>query len=98
MIELRTLGTLDVTASDGGDLRPLSTQPKRLALFVYLALDRPDRWHRRDTVVALFWPELDQAHARGALRQALTFLRRALGDGVITSRGEEEIGIEPAAV
>src|SRR6185436_18375649 len=46
------------------------------------------------TVVAMFWPELDQTHARGSLRQALSFLRRVVGDDVITARGEEEIGIE----
>jgi DNA-binding SARP family transcriptional activator len=93
MIELRTLGTLDVQASDGRDVRRLATQPKRLALFVYLALAGSSRFHRRDSVVALFWPELDQAHARGALRQALSFLRRVLGDDVIVARGEEEIGV-----
>ena len=71
MIELRTLGTLDVRASDERDVRPLSTQPKRLALFAYLALTGSNRFHRRDSVVSLFWPDLDQAHARGALRQAL---------------------------
>lgn len=98
MIELRTLGTLDVRASDGRDVRSLSTQPKRLALFVYLALAGSNRLHRRDTVVAAFWPELDQPHARGALRQALSFLRRVLGDEVIVTRGEEEIGIAPELV
>jgi DNA-binding SARP family transcriptional activator/Tfp pilus assembly protein PilF len=98
MIELRTLGTLDVRRNDGRDVRPLSTQPKRLALFVYLAVAGSNRFHRRDSVVALFWPELDQPHARGALRQALTLLRRALGDSVIVTRGEEEIAVAPGAV
>jgi DNA-binding SARP family transcriptional activator len=98
MIELRTLGTFDVRASDGRDVHPLSTQPKRLALFAYLALAGSNRFHRRDTIVSVFWPELDQAHARGALRQALAFLRRVLGDDAIIARGEEEIGIEQGAV
>jgi DNA-binding SARP family transcriptional activator len=98
MIELHTLGTFDVRASDGRDVHPLSTQPKRLALFAYLALAGSNRFHRRDTLVSIFWPELDQAHARGALRQALRFLRRVLGDDVIIARGEEEIGIEQGAV
>src|SRR4029078_2726783 len=89
-----TLGTLDVLAGDGRDVRPLSTQPKRLALLAYLALAGSNPFHRRDTVLAMFWPELDQTHARGSLRQALSFLRRVVGDDVITARGEEEIGIE----
>ena len=98
MIELRTLGAFDVRSDDGRDVHALTTQPKRLALFAYLALAGSNRFHRRDTVVSIFWPQLDQAHARGALRQALRFLRRALGDAPIVARGEEEIGIDQTAV
>ena len=98
MIALRTLGALDLQASDGRDLRALLRQPKRCALLVYLALAGPERFRRRDTVVALFWPELDERHARGALRQALRFLRRELGDEVIVTRGGQEVGLEPGAV
>jgi len=50
--------------------------------------------HRRDSLVALFWPELDQEHARAALRQALHGLRHALGDGVLVTRGDEDIGLD----
>jgi DNA-binding SARP family transcriptional activator/Tfp pilus assembly protein PilF len=98
MIALRTLGALDLHASDGRDVRAVLRQPKRCALLVYLALAGPERFRRRDTVVALFWPERDEPHARGALRQALSFLRRELGDRVVATRGEEEIGLEPGAV
>ena len=98
MIALRTLGALDLHASDGRDVKALLRQPKRCALLVYLALAGSERFRRRDTVVALFWPELDDQHARGALRQALRFLRRVLGDGVVATRGDEEIGVEPRAV
>lgn len=98
MLQLRTLGTLDLQGPDGRELRPILAQPKRFALLVYLALANAQRYRRRDKVVALFWPELDPEHARGALRQALRFLRRTLGDGVVLTRGEEEIGIDPAAL
>ena len=98
MIALRTLGALDLSASDGRDVRAVLRQPKRCALLVYLALAGPEQFRRRDTVVALFWPESDEQHARGALRQALTFLRRELGVGIVATRGEEEIGLEPGAV
>jgi len=97
MIELRTLGALDLRAADAGELRALLSQPKRLALLAYLALPG-QRFHRRDALVALFWPDLDQEHARGALRQALRFLRRVLGDGVIVTRGEEEVGVDRAVL
>jgi DNA-binding SARP family transcriptional activator/Tfp pilus assembly protein PilF len=98
MIALRTLGALDLHASDGRDVRAVLRQPKRCALLVYLALAGPERFRRRDTVVALFSPERDEPHARAALRQALSFLRRELGDGIIATRGEKEIGLEPGAV
>src|SRR5204863_3170276 len=90
MIRLRTLGAVDLKDSEGRELRPLLTQPKRLALLTYLALAGSSGFRRRDTVVALFWPELDEEHARGSLR----FLRRSLGEGIIVSRGEEEIGVD----
>ena len=98
MIELRTLGTLELRTTDGQELRPILQQPKRLALFAYLALAMPRRFHRRDALLVLFWPELDTEHARGSLRRSLHFLRRTLGDNVIVGRGDEEIGIAPDAV
>jgi DNA-binding SARP family transcriptional activator len=42
----------------------------------------------------LFWPELDQEHARTALRQALRVLRNALGPELVVTRGDEEIGLD----
>jgi DNA-binding SARP family transcriptional activator len=91
MIELRTLGELELQGSDRRELCAILAQPKRFALLTYLAVSR--HWQRRDSVVALFWPDLDTDHARGALRQALRFIRRELGDGVLNSRSEEELGL-----
>ena len=80
-IQLRTFGTIDLLDADGREVRSLLAQSKRLALLVYLALAPPPYFRRRDTVIALFWPELDDEHARGALRQALSYLRQSLGAG-----------------
>jgi DNA-binding SARP family transcriptional activator len=94
MIQLRTLGGLDLSEPDGrGELRAILVQPKRLVVLVYLALADPLQFRRRDSLIGLFWPELDAQHARGALRQALRFLRGELGAGALVSRGEEEIGV-----
>jgi serine/threonine-protein kinase len=93
MIEFRTLGALDLKASDGRDLGSILAQPKRLSLLAYLAIRDGREFARRDTLLALFWPEFDDDHARGALRQALRFLRRSLGDTVVIRRGEGEIGL-----
>jgi DNA-binding SARP family transcriptional activator len=76
MIELRTLGPLELRGTDPGGIAALVSQPKRLALLAYLAIAAPRGFHRRDSLLALFWPESDQAHARGALRNGLSFLRQ----------------------
>ena len=99
MIRLRMLGGLDLTHPDGhGDAHAVLVQPKRLALLVYLALAADRRFQRRDAMVGLFWPELDAEHARGALRQALRFLRGELGADVLINRGEEEVSVNREVV
>ena len=95
MIHLRTLGPPHLEEFDGSVRRPLAAQSKRLALLAYLALAGPGRFRRRDSVIALFWPESNDAHARGALRQSLSYLRRAVGRDAVVTRGEEEISVEP---
>src|SRR2546422_464487 len=60
MVEFRMFGALSLTTDSGRDARSLVTQPRRLALLAYLAAARPRGTHRRDSLLALFWPELDQ--------------------------------------
>ena len=91
MIELRTFGRLELTSPDMGEARAVLVHPKRTALLVYLALAQPRGFQRRDALLALFWPELDQDRARAALRKALHHIRRTLGPDVLESRGDEEI-------
>jgi DNA-binding SARP family transcriptional activator len=88
---LRALGGLDLKAG-GAEVRPLQNQPKRLGILVFLASTQSSR--RRDTLLGLFWPELDQERARGALRQALYMLRRELGEDALPGRGEDEVGVD----
>ena len=94
MVEFRILGALNLLGAGGQELTSVLAQPKRVALLAYLAAAIPQRLHRRDSLVALFWPELDQEHARAALRQALHGLRVGLGEGVLVSRGDEDIGVD----
>ena len=93
MIELRTLGVLDLRDANGNEIRSVLQQPKRLALLAYLALASPRRYHRRDSLLAMFWPELDEEHARAALRRSLYYLRTGLGREVIAGRGEDELAV-----
>ena len=87
------LGRVSLINPNAHDVQSLLGQPRRLALLAYLATPPPGM-HRRDSLLALFWPELDQAHARNALRQALHVLRRALGTSAVTSHGDEEVGLD----
>jgi DNA-binding SARP family transcriptional activator len=92
-IQFRSLGPIDLIDPAGAEVRALLGQPKRLALLIYLALAPAPFFRRRDSVIGLFWPELDEEHARGALRQALSYLRHSLGAKVIQTRGTDEIGV-----
>ncbi len=92
-IVFQTLGPVSLTNAEGREVHALLAQPRRLALLAYLALTAARGLHRRDAIVTLFWPELDQQHARAALRQALRVIRGSLG-AVITSRGDDEIGLD----
>lgn len=91
MIDFRVLGPPRISASDGRDVELLVRQPKRIALLAYLAAAMPRGPHRRDRLLALFWPESDDARARAALSQALYVLRSALGVDAVVSRGHDEV-------
>lgn len=98
MIRFHTLGVLDLRGPDGSAFAPVLRQPKRLGLLAYLAVSPPRRFHRRDALLALFWPELDEHHARAALRRALYFLRGELGADVPVGRGDDEVGVPEEAL
>jgi len=95
---LLTLGRIDLRDRAGVEVRSVLAQPKRLALLIYLALLPEPQMVRRDALLPVFWPELDQERARGALRKAIHYLRRSLGDGVLIGRGDEEIGLAAGTV
>lgn len=94
MIQLRTLGSVELRGTAGETLDPVLAQPKRVALLAYLVLARPRGFQRRDVLLAFFWPESDVTHARDALNQSLRFLRRFLGKNVLISRGDGELGVD----
>ena len=73
-LTLSLLGPFTVTLDD----RPFDGLRNRpaLALFLYLAC-LPER-HRRESVMALLWPDWPQASAQQNLRQNLYVLRQAL--------------------
>jgi DNA-binding SARP family transcriptional activator/TolB-like protein len=93
MLRLRLLGSRELERADQSDASAVFAQPKRFALLAYMAC-RADRYHRRDTLLAVFWPELDTFAARRALRNALYNLRLALGEDVFVARGDDELMVD----
>ena len=72
---LRCMGTLAL--STDRTVGPASTQARRLALLAVLAV-ASERETSRDALLALLWPERDEARSRGALSQAMYALRHDL--------------------
>jgi predicted ATPase/DNA-binding SARP family transcriptional activator len=57
------------------DGAPVNTDTRKaVALIAHLAMTRQPR--SRDTLIALFWPEYDQSHARATLRRTLSALHK----------------------
>lgn len=96
MIELRTLGEVDLLV-DGQPAKTLIAHPKRLAVLIFLIVSDATM-HRRDTLLSLFWPELDEARARAALRKALHFIRREVGEHVLVNRGDDAVVVDRTGV
>jgi TolB-like protein len=93
-LKLTTLGALDVGDSSGARVDQVVAQQKRLALLVYLAVEGVQGPVARDMVCSVFWPESDQKRARANLRNALHFLRGAIGSEAIVTIGDERIQLD----
>lgn len=101
MYELLTLGQRHLRRMAGAGEPSVATsllqRPKHFALLTYLALQN-GHLCRRDTLLALFWPESDEARARNALSKMLGRIRAALGDHVVHALGAHEVGLHPDVV
>jgi DNA-binding SARP family transcriptional activator len=95
MTQLYVLGPAEMRNSRGELDHSFLAGPKRLALFVYLLLHKPHGFHRRDSLLPIFWPEQDQKSARNSLSNMLYHIRKTLGTEVVENRGSEEISINP---
>jgi predicted ATPase/DNA-binding SARP family transcriptional activator len=89
---------VSLRGTDGTEFEDIVHQPKRLALLVYLAVAEPRGFHRRDSLLPLFWPELPEKRARNGLNKTLHFLRSHLGADVVVSRGTVDVGLDPGSV
>lgn len=86
MWSLTTLGSLRLVDNRSGE-EELSGRRKELALLVFLARRAPRRV-LRPVLTELLWGDKDEERGRASLRQALSQVRRALGEALET-RGDE---------
>jgi TolB-like protein/Flp pilus assembly protein TadD len=93
MITFHVLGTLALRGPAGGHLASPVVGSKRLALLSYLALATPRGPHRRDTLLALLWPEATSGSARNSLSNMIFQIRSSLGREVFVASGDDEIGL-----
>jgi WD40 repeat protein/DNA-binding SARP family transcriptional activator len=77
LLSLSMLGPLQVTL-DGEPVTAFKSDKVR-ALLVYLAIEA-EQPHHREVLAGLLWPEWPDREARRSLRDALSNLRRAIGD------------------
>ena len=78
MIQIRALGPLEVTV-DGNPAPSDLLWRHNIALLLYLAR-APARRCTRDQAIGLLWPDKPQKAARQSLREALSLLRRYVGE------------------
>lgn len=90
---LRTLGSLSLDGLEPEQQLAVVSGEKRVGFLLYLLLAGRGGFVRRDTLLALLWPDADEQHARGALRALIHQLRGALGSDVILSRGDQELAV-----
>ena len=91
---LVTLGRPTLRGAAGDEDASLAKRRRKLALLAVLAMAR--RPVARDTLIELFWGEQEEARARHSLSNALSSLRRALGQQSITTR-DADVALAPDA-
>ena len=87
MIEIRTLGPLDIQ-QDGADVIGGLTWKKNRAVLLYLAC-RDQRSATRDTLIGTFWADRPAEKARHSLRETTRIFRRQFGDDAILTQDED---------
>ena len=87
MISLKLFGGASLER-DGAILSGPVAQRHRLALLALLCVSHP-RLLSRDKLLGYLWPERDTEHGRNLLKQAVHVVRRALGEDVLLSAGDD---------
>ncbi len=85
-ISLRLLGPFECVGPDGEQIAVQAA--KQRGVLAYLALAHGKRAPRQE-LASLFWSGSGDAQARQSLRQCLSSLRKALGEGVLVTDGAD---------
>lgn len=94
---LRLFGSPALETDDGRPVEGRASQRHRIALLALLARSRGGC--TRDKLIALLWAEGPADRGRSSLNESIYVLRRAFGDGVILSSGDElRLGADSLAV
>ncbi|MDP1890332.1 MAG: BTAD domain-containing putative transcriptional regulator [Gemmatimonadaceae bacterium] len=88
-----TLGRLGFEGPASAESARLLSQPKRVAVLLYVLMSQRGGSTSRDQLIGTFWPESDSARARNALRQSLSFLRSCLGDEALIGIGSHGVTV-----
>ncbi len=91
--KFRVLGAAELSGPESNQLLSVLARPKLVALLSYLTASVHRGFVRRDSLIRLFWGDRDPERARSALRQSLHHVRKSLGEGVLLTRGDEEVGV-----
>ena len=89
MIHFQVLGALDLRRESGERIGSLLAHPKRVGMLLHLALDQPGRPVERSLLASRFWPDSPELRAQASFRNALSQMRRGLGDGAIDADGQQ---------
>ncbi|HMB75315.1 MAG TPA: hypothetical protein VKN76_02860, partial [Kiloniellaceae bacterium] len=97
MLRLSLFGRFRAADALGNEI-PIKSKKAR-ALLAYLALP-PGKERSREEAMALLWSERGDEQARSSLRQALSGLRKELGEGAIAALciTDETLALDPASV
>jgi len=88
-----TLGRLGFEGPASSAAPRLLSQPKRVAVLLYMLMSQRGGSTSRDQIIGTFWPDSDSARARNALRQSLSFLRGCLGDEALVGIGSHGVAV-----
>src|SRR5690348_13269214 len=92
---LRVLGGFALEGPSGASAPPLPQRRAKAVLAVLAVCGDPGC--TRERLLALLWPESDEAHSRHGLRDALLAIRHTLGAGTVRSVGDF-VRLDPSVV